>query len=397
MASVAKALADPIRVQLVDVCESTPARSASASSPAVRRLAADGLAPPEDAARRRSRRRRAPGPLGLLLRQPRSTGGAEHMAVLRPHLALTVTDVERSIPSTRRCSAPSRRRSGPATRSSRFAKPALNFTLTQGERDRSSARSTTPASRSQTTDDVLAAKERLVAAGLAAFDEMDTTCCYARQDKIWVRDPDGTPWEVFVTHEDTTSRTRARVMAAGDGTLRLQVATVSRARLRVTRAPAQRSADALPPLGGRAVVAVRVDLTTDQEQWPELRRRPRGLVYFGALVADGRRGADHDEVHRAGRRRGHRGGGDLPRHPAGRRGAAHAVLRALPGRGRRGAGRDRGARRARARAGVAPRSARSSTWRWSRHTSSSSPRPATSRRRSASSRSTTWCSRARSA
>ena len=31
---------------------------------------------------------------------------------------------------------------------------------------------------------------------------------------------------------------------------------------------------------------------------------------------------------------GTRGGGDLPRHPAGRRGAAHAVLRALPGRGR---------------------------------------------------------------
>jgi hypothetical protein len=49
---------------------------------------------------------------------------------------------------------------------------------------------------------VLAAKERLVAAGLATFDEMDTTCCYARQEKIWVRDPDGTPWEVFVTHED---------------------------------------------------------------------------------------------------------------------------------------------------------------------------------------------------
>ena len=31
---------------------------------------------------------------------------------------------------------------------------------------------------------------------------MDTTCCYARQDKIWVRDPDGTPWEIFVTHAD---------------------------------------------------------------------------------------------------------------------------------------------------------------------------------------------------
>ena len=31
---------------------------------------------------------------------------------------------------------------------------------------------------------------------------------------------------------------------------------------------------------------------------------------------------------------GERGGGDVPRHPAGRRGAPHAVLRALPGRGR---------------------------------------------------------------
>jgi hypothetical protein len=41
-----------------------------------------------------------------------------------------------------------------------------------------------------------------VKAGLATFDEMDTTCCYARQDKIWVRDPDGTPWEIFVTHGD---------------------------------------------------------------------------------------------------------------------------------------------------------------------------------------------------
>jgi hypothetical protein len=49
---------------------------------------------------------------------------------------------------------------------------------------------------------VLAARERLVAAGLAAFDEMDTTCCYAHQDKIWVHDPDGTPWEVFATHAD---------------------------------------------------------------------------------------------------------------------------------------------------------------------------------------------------
>src|SRR6476620_3533653 len=33
------------------------------------------------------------------------------------------------------------------------------------------------------TEEVLAAKTRLQEAGLVSFDEMDTTCCYAVQDK----------------------------------------------------------------------------------------------------------------------------------------------------------------------------------------------------------------------
>jgi predicted enzyme related to lactoylglutathione lyase len=124
------------------------------------------------------------------------------MAVLRPHLALTVTDVERSIPFYEALfgTAPEKRKPGYAKFS--VAEPALNFTLTQGQRDQLGAFNHAGIQVAATAD-VLAAKERLVAAGLAAFDEMDTTCCYARQDKIWVRDPDGTPWEVFATHEDT--------------------------------------------------------------------------------------------------------------------------------------------------------------------------------------------------
>lgn len=51
-------------------------------------------------------------------------------------------------------------------------------------------------------DTVAAAKERLQAAGLATFDETDTTCCYARQDKIWVHDPDGNAWEIYVLLDD---------------------------------------------------------------------------------------------------------------------------------------------------------------------------------------------------
>ena len=40
--------------------------------------------------------------------------------------------------------------------------------------------------------------ERFKAASLATFEEQDTDCCYALQDKVWVSDPDGNRWEIFV-------------------------------------------------------------------------------------------------------------------------------------------------------------------------------------------------------
>ena len=127
------------------------------------------------------------------------------MAVLRPHLALTVTDVNRSIPFYEALfgARPEKVRDGYAKFS--VAEPALNFTLNQGDRTPELGAFNHAGIQVAGTEDVLAAKERLESAGLAAFDEMDTTCCYARQDKIWVRDPDGTPWEVFATHEDVES------------------------------------------------------------------------------------------------------------------------------------------------------------------------------------------------
>jgi catechol 2,3-dioxygenase-like lactoylglutathione lyase family enzyme len=124
------------------------------------------------------------------------------MAVLRPHLALNVTDVVRSAAFYEALFgvAPEKTRPGYAKFS--VTEPAINFTLNEGARDGGLGAFNHAGIQVASTADVLAARQRLVDAGLAAFDEMDTTCCYARQDKIWVRDPDGTPWEVFVTHED---------------------------------------------------------------------------------------------------------------------------------------------------------------------------------------------------
>src|ERR1700709_2790056 len=38
---------------------------------------------------------------------------------------------------------------------------------------------------------------RRTGAGLFADPEMDTTCCYATQDKAWVTGPGGERWEVY--------------------------------------------------------------------------------------------------------------------------------------------------------------------------------------------------------
>jgi catechol 2,3-dioxygenase-like lactoylglutathione lyase family enzyme len=48
-------------------------------------------------------------------------------------------------------------------------------------------------------------EQRLEAAratGLVPREELGTACCYAKQDKFWVNDPDGVEWEVYYFHED---------------------------------------------------------------------------------------------------------------------------------------------------------------------------------------------------
>lgn len=54
------------------------------------------------------------------------------------------------------------------------------------------------------TEAVEAEQDRLAQAGLAAIEERDTTCCYARQDKFWVQGtPDGERWEIYTVLEDS--------------------------------------------------------------------------------------------------------------------------------------------------------------------------------------------------
>jgi catechol 2,3-dioxygenase-like lactoylglutathione lyase family enzyme len=63
------------------------------------------------------------------------------------------------------------------------------------------------------TDEVTQATSRLRDAGLATEVEEQTTCCYAVQDKVWVADPDGAPWEVYTVLADALVESGV----AGDG------------------------------------------------------------------------------------------------------------------------------------------------------------------------------------
>ena len=50
--------------------------------------------------------------------------------------------------------------------------------------------------------EVSEASGRLSGEGLATVDQEKTTCCFAVQDKVWVEDPDGAPWEVYTVLAD---------------------------------------------------------------------------------------------------------------------------------------------------------------------------------------------------
>ena len=57
----------------------------------------------------------------------------------------------------------------------------------------------------ETTDEVLEFRKKWSDANLSTVDEMEVNCCYAKQDKTWVRDPDGNEWEAFVVLADLGS------------------------------------------------------------------------------------------------------------------------------------------------------------------------------------------------
>ena len=119
----------------------------------------------------------------------------------RVQLALNVSDLDAAVEFYGKLfrAEPAKRRPGYAN----FAidEPPLKLVLIEGEASAGSLNHLGVEVAS--TGDVREATDRLAAVGLTTRTEDEVACCYAVQDKVWVRDPDGTPWEVYTVLADS--------------------------------------------------------------------------------------------------------------------------------------------------------------------------------------------------
>ncbi|MGM0903552.1 MAG: ArsI/CadI family heavy metal resistance metalloenzyme [Bacillota bacterium] len=118
------------------------------------------------------------------------------------HVGLNITNLERSMEFYSKLFG-----TKPVKVKADYAKflletPGLNFTLNL--RDEVSGNQVGHFGfQVKSTEEVMAHKNRLAENGiLSQLEEINTTCCYARQDKFWIQDPDGNEWEFFYTKAD---------------------------------------------------------------------------------------------------------------------------------------------------------------------------------------------------
>lgn len=122
------------------------------------------------------------------------------MNVLKPHVSLNVSNIEASVSFYERAFGIAATKRRPGYAKFDLESPCLN--LTMQEAPRTGVNASHFGIQVASTEDVAQAWTRFKEAGLKTLTEDDTECCYALQDKVWIEDPDGNAWEVFVVKAD---------------------------------------------------------------------------------------------------------------------------------------------------------------------------------------------------
>ncbi len=138
-----------------------------------------------------------------------------HATRSRVQLALNVSDLDQSVAFYSKLFGvePAKRRPGYAN----FAvdDPPLKLVLIEG--DGSGGTLNHLGVEVASSDAVAAAQERLSSGGMQTAAEGHIACCYALQDKVWVDDPDGAPWEVYTVLADVDEPAGALQSVCGPG------------------------------------------------------------------------------------------------------------------------------------------------------------------------------------
>jgi catechol 2,3-dioxygenase-like lactoylglutathione lyase family enzyme len=118
----------------------------------------------------------------------------------RIQLALNVENIETAVDFYRRLfrTEPAKRRPGYANFA--IAEPPLKLVLI--ENPGAATKLNHLGVEVTSSDEVARESARLQREGLATRNEDGVTCCHAVQDKVWVDDPDGAPWEVYTVLAD---------------------------------------------------------------------------------------------------------------------------------------------------------------------------------------------------
>jgi len=131
---------------------------------------------------------------------------------IRPHLGLSVRNLPASVDFYRRLFGVEPSKQRPDYAKFELTTPALNLTLNElPNLTQTLGAATHFGIEMASSEAVTAAMTRSRAAGVEVEAEMDSTCCYAVQDKFWATDPDGHRWEHFtVTDPDAAVHSTPR-------------------------------------------------------------------------------------------------------------------------------------------------------------------------------------------
>lgn len=123
----------------------------------------------------------------------------------RVQLALNVSDLDAAIEFYSKLFATSPTKLMPGYANFAIAEPPLKLVLIESafaRNDGVAGALNHLGVEMESTEDVGRTSARLSSEGLDTVIEESTTCCYAVQDKVWVHDPDGAPWEVYTVLSD---------------------------------------------------------------------------------------------------------------------------------------------------------------------------------------------------